>query len=219
MMNRTKPVRVYTTAQKITKALYNKRYYREHLDEFKAQDRVRYKRLYATPDGKAKILRRNRTWQKQNREKMRAISRAWLHEHPLQAAETRKKWYKKNIDKLRAYNRKWTVDRRANDLNARIKHRLRTRLRCALLLQSAPKRCSVLSLVGCSLPELKVHIERQFKHGMSWKRIREIDIDHKRPCCTFDLTELRQQRACFHFSNLQPLWAPDNRRKRHKILA
>ncbi len=40
-----------------------------------------------------------------------------------------------------------------------------------------------------------------------------IHVDHIRPCASFDLTRASQQRACFHFTNLQPLWAADNRRK------
>lgn len=38
-------------------------------------------------------------------------------------------------------------------------------------------------------------------------------IDHIKPCCSFDLTKADQQRECFHFTNLQPLWAKDNLRK------
>ena len=38
-------------------------------------------------------------------------------------------------------------------------------------------------------------------------------IDHIHPCAAFDLTDPEQQKACFHWSNLQPLWAIDNFRK------
>ena len=33
------------------------------------------------------------------------------------------------------------------------------------------------------------------------------------PCASFDLTDPEQQRQCFHYTNLQPLWAADNIRK------
>ena len=35
-------------------------------------------------------------------------------------------------------------------------------------------------------------------------------IDHIKPIDTFDLTDYEQQRVCFHYSNLRPLWASDN---------
>jgi hypothetical protein len=37
-----------------------------------------------------------------------------------------------------------------------------------------------------------------------------MDIDHIKPCAAFDLTDPAQQKECFHFSNLQLLWAEDN---------
>ena len=41
-------------------------------------------------------------------------------------------------------------------------------------------------------------------------------LDHIRPCASFDLTDEAQQRECFHYTNLQPLWATDNMQKSDK---
>ena len=71
---------------------------------------------------------------------------------------------------------------------------------------------SKLELLGCSGEELKEWIENQFTEGMSWEKlgINGIHIDHIRPCASFDLTKEEDVKKCFHFSNLQPLWAKDN---------
>jgi hypothetical protein len=47
---------------------------------------------------------------------------------------------------------------------------------------------------------------------MSWATygFRGWHIDHIRPCAAFNLSDPEQQKVCFHFSNLQPLWAPEN---------
>lgn len=37
------------------------------------------------------------------------------------------------------------------------------------------------------------------------------------PCASFDLMKEDQQRMCFHWTNLQPLWDPDNNAKRDKV--
>lgn len=44
------------------------------------------------------------------------------------------------------------------------------------------------------------------------------NIDHIRPCSSFDLTKTKEQYKCFNYTNLQPLWAKENLVKRSKKL-
>lgn len=46
----------------------------------------------------------------------------------------------------------------------------------------------------------------------------EWEIDHKRPLASFDLTDEAQLREAAHYTNLQPLWRLDNRKKGAKWL-
>ena len=42
---------------------------------------------------------------------------------------------------------------------------------------------------------------------MTWDNHGEIwEIDHIIPCSKFNLTEEKQQKECFHYTNLQPLF-------------
>ena len=95
----------------------------------------------------------------------------------------------------------------------RIGLRLRKRMWDALHCASAVKMDSTRALVGCSPAELKSHLEKQFRSGMAWDNYGQWHIDHIKPCAAFDLTDIAQQKSCFHYSNLQPLWAADNMRK------
>ena len=70
-----------------------------------------------------------------------------------------------------------------------------------------------MSMLGCTLAEARAHIEAQFRPGMSWENHGEWEIDHIRPVASFDLTDPDQARAAAHFTNLQPLWSVENRRK------
>jgi hypothetical protein len=75
-----------------------------------------------------------------------------------------------------------------------------------------------MALVGCSIEELRLHLESQFVAGMTWANYGEWHVDHIRPCAMFDLTQDAQQRECFNWSNLRPLWGVENLRKGSKAL-
>jgi len=90
---------------------------------------------------------------------------------------------------------------------------VRLRKRLAKALKGSTKAASTITLIGCSRSELRAHLESRFAPGMSWENRHLWHIDHIRPCASFDLTDPDQQAQCFHYSNLQPLWALDNIRK------
>ena len=54
---------------------------------------------------------------------------------------------------------------------------------------------------------------------MNWSNMNQWHIDHIRPISSFNLNDPTQQKKCFHFSNLQPLWAKDNLKKGSKFEA
>lgn len=83
-------------------------------------------------------------------------------------------------------------------------------------LRPNKKTVGSMDLVGCTLPRLRAHLESLFAPGMSWDNYGKWHIDHIMPCSSFDLLDPAQQRECFHYTNLQPLWAEDNIRKRDK---
>lgn len=95
--------------------------------------------------------------------------------------------------------------------------RLACQLRCRITkVMKGGKRClPIKDIVGCTLEHLKAHLESLWTEGMTWSNHGKTGwhIDHIRPCASFDLTDPEQQKACFHWSNLQPLWAVDNFRK------
>jgi hypothetical protein len=75
-----------------------------------------------------------------------------------------------------------------------------------------------LELIGCSFKEFVTHIESLWKEGMSWDNYGFYGwhLDHIRPKSSFDLTNPEEQKKCFHYSNIQPLWAQENLSKGSK---
>ena len=122
-----------------------------------------------------------------------------------------------NIDKKKAYrvaNRDKINARRNNYIKTNIQYklscRLRTRLYCAL--QGNFKNGSAVKDLGCSIDELKTHLESKFQLGMTWDNwsFEGWHIDHIKPLASFDLTDRKQLLLACHYTNLQPLWAIDN---------
>ena len=124
-------------------------------------------------------------------------------------------WRKANRVKTRAWDTRYAKARRGVDLNFRMRYRLRSRLLKAL--KGELKTSSTMELLGCSIPFLLQFIEKQFQPGMTWENHGEWHLDHVRPCASFNLSDPEQQKRCFHFSNLQPLWAIDNLKKSDKF--
>lgn len=87
-----------------------------------------------------------------------------------------------------------------------------------MALKNNSKNSSITILLGCSILEFKQHIEKQFVRGMDWNNYGKWHIDHIKPCDSFDLSLESEQKICFHYSNLQPLWAKDNLSKGRKIV-
>lgn len=103
-----------------------------------------------------------------------------------------------------------------NNPNIRLIHNLRVRL--YEVLKGKIKTSSTLNLLGCSVDELWIYLESQFQPGMTRENYGTWHIDHIKPCSSFDFTDPDQQKKCFHYTNLQPLWAEDNIKKSNKTI-
>jgi len=136
----------------------------------------------------------------------KAYNREQYNKHKTKILQQKKEYHKENINKRNSRDR----DRRKTDNKFRLKCNLRSRICHAISGIVKSKRTT--ELVGCSIDDLKLHLEKQFVDGMNWENygLHGWHVDHIRPCCSFDLTDPEQQRECFHYTNLQPLWAKDN---------
>lgn len=144
--------------------------------------------------------------------------RRWRAENPEESVR-RVMAYQAGNKKYRANRLAAHKRRRETDTEFNLKLRLRRRMNGAMHSADATATASTMELLGCKPSDLRAHLETQFVDGMSWENYGEWEVDHIRPCASFDLTDEQQQRECFHFSNLQPLWMSDNRSKGAKLVA
>ena len=125
--------------------------------------------------------------------------------------------YKKNRDKCIAVNLKYQTKRYQNDPGFRLKCLLRSRIWRVLKDQNVQKSKHFNEYTGCTVQELKEYMEGKFVDGMNWDNYGLWHVDHVIPCSSFDLSKQEEQFKCFHYSNLQPLWAVDNLIKGDRI--
>jgi len=121
-----------------------------------------------------------------------------------------KKFRQNNLELYRKTSREYVKNRYKKDINYKIASLVRNRIKNALIKNY--KSLSSLNLLGCSISFLKRYIEEKFQPGMAWDNYNLYGwhIDHIIPCVKFDLTKEEEQKKCFHYTNLQPLWAKDN---------
>ncbi len=124
-----------------------------------------------------------------------------------------------NKDKLREGRRIYQQRKCKTDISFRLGRYLRSRIRLVLKRSAAVKTNSSLNLIGCSDQYLISYLEAKFQPGMSWDNYGFYGwhVDHIIPCAAFDLTQPTEQAKCFHYTNLQPLWATENLQKNDSL--
>lgn len=71
-----------------------------------------------------------------------------------------------------------------------------------------------MNITGCSIDELKSHLESLFKQSMTWDNYGKIwQIDHIKPLFQFDLTDPIQLKEACYYTNLQPILKEEHKLK------
>ena len=136
--------------------------------------------------------------------------------------ENNAKYYHQNKERLNK-DHKLYMKKRRKEILFKLVERIRGRIYHAIIDKYPLTNKMVVSytndLLGCSKKEIRNYLENKFQEGMSWDNYGRYGwhIDHIKPCSSFDLSELEEQKKCFHYTNLQPLWARDNLEKGKKI--
>lgn len=136
----------------------------------------------------------------------------------IRKAKIKKQWNINNKKHTQAYSRDNKAHRNqqrrekySNDPEYRILVLLRGRMYAAL--NGIYRSAKTVELLGCSIKELRIYIESLFQQGMNWNNQGKWEIDHIKPCASFNLINPGEQKECFNYINLQPLWAEDNLKK------
>ena len=170
-----------------------------------------------------RVRDRSRRYESKNKEKVKVKNRRVKANqrinNPDAIKTNRSVYYKNNIKKILAGNRTYVNKRKKIDINFKLTLNLRARLNIAI--RSKQKAGSAIKDLGCSVDEFKIHLEKQWKPGMSWNnygiKLGQWSIDHVYPLSRFDLTDRKQLLKACNYANLQPMWHLDNMKKGNKV--
>ncbi len=152
-----------------------------------------------------------------NKDRELKNARAWQDKNPDRVRKIQSKWRRNNPEKTKKAQRDF---RTRNCTNPSFRLRRNLSIRISKAIAKNVKKCAkTAEILGCSLDSFRMYLESLFQTGMSWENYGSVwHIDHIVPCAIFDLSKPSHQKRCFHFSNLQPLFAEENLLKSDKEL-
>jgi hypothetical protein len=201
-----------------------KTFYNENQGRLLKEKRDKYKQI---PD---EMRKRNRDNYDKHRKKRAAAKREERKKNPEETKAIAKKAYLKNRDKIlekdkiykkknRSRYNKRTAERYNTDLHFNLRSKLKNRVN-HVFRYGVKKSESTMELLGTDdLDVVWQHFEIMWMDTYGTQLPKDeffngnIHIDHIVPCSSFDLTDTEQQKKCFHYTNLELLWAIDNLRK------
>ncbi len=168
---------------------------------------ARYHRIKNTETYKKRVSKTKKKYRskKETKEKIRQYSK--------------KHWEKIKVDPNYKNKRKeYLKEKRKTDVNFKL--RITYRRRFQKIMKGKYREQTTMAYIGCSLDDFRIYMESKFQEGMTWSNhgFTGWHVDHIIPCAKFDLTKEEEVRKCFHYTNLQPLWAEDNLRKSDSII-
>jgi len=191
-------------------------------ESVKSGDSYNYRRRLKRKENPEESKQRGRDHYKNNRDRIRAWEKNNRQKNREQILFKQRKYRNEKRKEIRENYRVYSKNRRMTDMNFKLRGSLRNRIKDVLKRNNHRKCSHTMELLGCPIDSFKKHLESKFVMGMNWQNYGGKDgwqIDHIIPCVAFDLSKPEEQKKCFHFTNMQPLWAADNRRKHTTILA
>jgi hypothetical protein len=142
------------------------------------------------------------------------------HEKQIKRSREKHEKNKQSEKEYRKNNRKKISKRLRekynNDKRYSIEITVRNRLKLFLKTKDIKKKTKTFEIIGCTPDELRLHLEKKFKEGMTWDNYGFYGwhIDHIIPL-SFGKTEEEIYKLS-HYTNLQPLWCNENWEKTKK---
>lgn len=222
----------YYKENKEKRRIYNTNYRKENLERIKAKEKVYYK------ENKENRLEKNKKWReknkdlienyreeyyKKNKDSILKKKKEYYDSKRTQILDSKKRHYKENTEsyklKFKNYNKNnrdkinkrmnvYINERKKKDPMFKLRLNLRDLISQAFKRKGYQKTSKTHQILGADFDLVKMHIEKQFRKGMSWDNREEWDIDHIIPVASAQ--NIEELIALNHYTNLQPLSREEN---------
>ena len=171
-------------------------------------------------NNKEKLNEYFKEYYENNKEKHKEYCKEYRENNKEKHKEYRKEYYENNKEKIKEYRKgylkEYTKQRKKTDTLFKLRCTIRSLICTSIKKQGYTKQSKTCKILGCTYEEFKIHLENQFTDGMTWENQGEWHLDHIYPVSLAkDEEELIKLN---HYTNFQPLWAEDNRKKSNKII-
>lgn len=185
---------------------------------------------------KCKIIEnssRAKQWNNNNRDKCRSYCARWRSKNEKLIKEYQIKWYALNRNDQIKRVKKWIKDHHSEKKIIRAKEYLRIKSdpkkKLNLTISSSVRKSLKAgakngrhweAMVGYTTDQLRRHLEKLFKPGMTWENHGSYwHIDHKIPIVAFNFKTASDIdfKRCWSLNNLQPLPATKNLKKNSRL--
>jgi hypothetical protein len=190
--------------------LYQKAHYKDNIDRITERQKE-YNKV-----NKEKVKDRREQYRALNADKIKNSVKKYQQSHADEINKYQIEYRVTHAEHISARKRKYIQKRMTKDVNFKIRRALRGRLCKAI--RGGFKAGSAVRDLGCTVDQLKQHLESKFQEGMTWDNWGTYGwhIDHIIPLSSFDLSDREQLLKACHYTNLQPLWAEENLKKSDK---
>lgn len=225
-----------TNRCKICQSIYGKRYRKKHKEELKT------KRIKYVSENKEKVKKQTHKCYYKYREKRLKKLKEYHKKHRTKLIKYSREYYYNNIQQFKNYKKRYYKEHRKEILKKRSIYRNKNKKQISIIkYQSKKKRLkenpsyrlkeyarnriyhvlkginkskNTMALMGLkNWEQLWKWLEPQFygkmkrnNYGKMWV------VHHVQECKKFDITCPKQQRKCFHYTNLQPLLIKDHKK-------
>jgi hypothetical protein len=116
-----------------------------------------------------------------------------------------KKSVSNRSEDVKEYQKKWKQNKRKNDIEYRLRDVIQSRINYAVRHYKFNRSDSSIELLGCTIKEYFLYLEKQFDENMNWENYGTYwEIDHTIPL---------SKGGSFHYTNTTPMIIFNNRSK------